>query len=306
MGSWQNYVIGVVAELLSLGCRLGGFRGECWGDVPIGAGLSSSAALTCSLAFGLNELFSLGLDRWTLVRIAQRAEHHYAGTLCGIMDQFAAAMGKAGMAMLLDCRSGSFTYHPLDLGPYTLLLLNTNVTHELSMSAYNDRRRECEEGVSLLKQEHPGISTLRDLSPSDLEKACHQLPPLIYRRCRHVVTENERVGQAVAALRSGDRESLGRLLYASHRSLHTDFEVSCPELDCLVDFAAGREEVAGSRMMGGGFGGCTLQLVRQDALKQYIGAATAHYSAAFGRTLTPIPVRTGDGARTRSNTSSMP
>ncbi len=297
-GSWENYILGVVSELKALGCSVKGFRGECWGDVPIGAGLSSSAALECSLAFGLNELFSLGLDRWSLVHAAQRAEHQFAGTRCGIMDQFASAMGKAGMAMLLDCRSGEYGYHPLELDPYVLLLLNSNVTHELSTSAYNDRRRECEAGVTLLKQVLPDIVALRDVSPADLERAEAILPPVIYRRCRHVVTENDRVGKAVAALQTGDRETLGLLLYASHQSLRSDFEVSCPELDCLVDFAARRTEVAGCRMMGGGFGGCTIQLVHRDAMDEYIAAASAHYADAFGRMLSPIPVHIGDGART--------
>lgn len=295
--AWANYILGVVHELKELGATLSGFDAVFEGDVPIGSGMSSSAALECSFAFALNSLFQLGFDRWTLIKAAQRAEHNFVGTKCGIMDQFSSVMGKKNQVMLLDCRSLEFEYLPCALGNYQLVLLNTNVSHSLADSAYNTRREECESGVELLQEQFPAIQSLRDVSMDRLEQGLSRLPFKIAQRCKHVVSENARVIEAAAALKKSDFETLGRLMYASHHSLQHDYEVSCPELDFLVDRTRYQPQVLGSRMMGGGFGGCTLNLVEQDQLPHFLEEMAKDYYQEFGVDLTPYEVNIEDGAR---------
>ena len=292
---WSNYITGVVSELQALGAKLSGFKATFSGDVPIGGGMSSSAALECSFAFALNALFELGLDRWELIRAAQRAEHNFVGTRCGIMDQFSSVMGKKEQVMLLDCRSLDFTYLPCNLGAYQLLLLNTNVSHSLATSAYNTRREECESGVALLQQQFPEVKSLRDVSTSMLKEVITQLPDNIAQRCRHVVSENERVLAAAAALQQGNLEQLGALMYASHDSLQRDYEVSCPELDFLVEQTRSRPYVLGSRMMGGGFGGCTINLLEQRHVADFVTELSTAYRQQFGLELTPYTVSIENG-----------
>lgn len=285
---WHNYVMGVVYELQQLGAQIGGFDAEFRGDVPIGAGMSSSAALECSFALALNELFELELDDWQLIRACQRAEHNFVGTKCGIMDQFAGILGEKDKAMLLDCRSLEFEYIPLKLGDHQIVLLNTGVSHSLASSEYNTRRAECEEGVFLLKERFPGLKSLRDVSPGQLNRVGKELPGRIFRRCRHVILENQRVLQAARALKAGDLRKLGALMYASHFSLQKDYEVSCPELDFLVQQASKNEFVLGSRMMGGGFGGCTINLLKSEKADTFIGTVSEAYKKEFGLELTSI------------------
>ncbi len=293
---WPNYVMGVVAELQKLGANMRGFDGQFHGNVPIGGGMSSSAALGCSLAVGLNELFGLGFDQWTLIKAAQMAEHNFANTKCGIMDQFASMMGKKDQVMLLDCRSLEFRYLPLDLGAYQLLLLNTQVAHSLAATAYNQRREECAQGVALLQQWFPEITSLRDVTPAMLQLDQDKMPLTIVRRCRHVVRENTRVLEAAASLVENDFQRLGTLMYQSHQSLQQDYEVSCPELDFLVQETLGKEFILGSRMMGGGFGGCTLNIITKSHAAQFVGETDEKYKKQFGINLSAYFIAIDAGA----------
>lgn len=296
-GGWENYLMGVVHELQKLGAELTGFNGEFDGDVPIGSGMSSSAALECSMAVGLNELFDLKFDHWQLIKACQMAEHNFVGIKCGIMDQFASMMGKKDQVMLLDCRSLEFDYYPFDLGDYQLLLLNTNVSHALASSDYNTRRTECETGVMMMKKDFPDLVKLRDVKPEILVQYKNKLTDEVYRRCHHIVTENQRVLDATEALKKNDVDRLGSLIYQSHDSLQHNYEVSCPELDFLVDFTRDKSYIAGSRMMGGGFGGCTISVIKKDRAQSFIRLAEAAYEKQFGISLTPYEVNIGDGGR---------
>lgn len=296
-GTWQNYVMGVVHELQELGGKMSGFDAEFNGTVPIGSGMSSSAALECSLAYGLNVLFDLGFDEWQLIRASQLAEHNFVGIKCGIMDQFASVMGKADYAMLLDCQSLDFEYVPLDLGDYHFLLLDTNVSHALADSEYNKRREECEEGLAILKSIYKAVSSLRDVSQEMLRESQPKMPETAYRRCLHVITENDRVLNAVEALRAGELSELGQLMYGSHYSLSKQYEVSCAELDFLVKLAEVEPTILGSRMMGGGFGGSTINLIEKKNTADVIDKISAAYKEEFAKELAPYVVTTGGGAR---------
>lgn len=293
---WQNYVMGVVNELEKLGGNIGGFEGGFEGDVPIGSGMSSSAALECSLAIGLNELFELGFDKWQLIKASQMAEHNFVGIKCGIMDQFASVMGQENKVMLLDCRSLNFQYFPFELDDYQLLLLNTNVSHNLASSEYNTRRDECELGVFMLKSKFSNINSLRDVNCGILRQITPKMPENILKRCYHVVTENQRVLDATEALVKKDFQKLGQLMYGSHYSLQHDYEVSCPELDFLVKLTKDKDHILGSRMMGGGFGGCTINLIEKNKVNQFIELASENYRKQFGIDLTPYMVSIGNGA----------
>lgn len=294
---WENYVMGVISELQKLGAKIKGFEASFSGDVPLGGGMSSSAALECSFALALNELFDLGFTTDQMIKASQMAEHHFVGTKCGIMDQFASMMGKKDQVILLDCRTLEYQYFPLDLGEYQLLLLNTNVSHNLAASAYNTRRAECENGVALLKKLYPGIKNLRDISLQQLEDSQPIMDEVIFRRCHHVVSENERVLRAAEAMQQGDHKLLGELIYLSHFSLQYDYEVSCPELDFLVKQTLDKDYVLGSRMMGGGFGGCTISIVQKDKLESFTQWIAKSYLDKFGIELTPISVSIGDGTK---------
>ncbi len=293
---WQNYVMGVVSELQKLGAALAGFDCEFEGDVPIGSGMSSSAALECSLAVGLNELFHLGFSKWQLAKASQMAEHHFAGIKCGIMDQFASIMGKQNQVMLLDCRSLEFEYFPFDLGDYQLLLLNTNVSHALADSEYNNRRAECEEGVAIIQQKYPLVTSLRDVSYQMLLTEVGKMPTKVANRCRHIITENQRVELATKALEIHNILGLGELMYNSHASLQLDYEVSCTELDYLVHQTKDKFYVLGSRMMGGGFGGCTINIVEKKSVNTFIDEISTNYKKQFGVDLSPYMVAIEDGA----------
>ncbi len=297
---WENYVMGVVHELQKIGAKLAGFDGVFGGDVPIGGGMSSSAALECSLAYGLNELFNLGLGKWEIIKACQMAEHNFVGIRCGIMDQFASVMGQKDHAMLLDCRSLEFKYIPCDFESYQLILLNTNVSHSLASSEYNTRRRECEIGVKILKEKFPTIKNLRDVSIQMLNEISAQLPDEIFRRCKHVILENQRVIAGTESLIQKDFSRLGQLIYQSHFSLQNDYEVSCEELDFLVDLTIGKDYILGSRMMGGGFGGCTLVLLEDQKVDQFINFAAEKYKNKFRINLTPYKVSIENGASVTS------
>lgn len=293
---WHRYIAGVALELLALNFPVRGFDIRFRGDIPPGAGLSSSAALACASAMGISAVFKLGLHKHTIMEAAQDAEHHHVGNQCGIMDQFASMMGKSGQAFMLDCRSMEHNYLPACPDGYAWLLLNTNVVHYLAGTEYNTRRQECMEAVSIIRKHHPEVRNLRDVTSELLSELEDVLPNLLYRRCRHVVLENKRVLQAAEALINNAPESLGALLTASHNSLQLDYEVSCPELDFLVDSTRALKNVAGARMMGGGFGGCTLNLVRETEVDAVVQQVSVAYEKRFGQLPSPIRVTTSDGA----------
>lgn len=292
---WPNYILGVVHQLRLRGAQLGGFNLYVDGDVPLGAGLSSSAALECAAGYALNVLFDLQLSRVDIAKIGQLAEHTYAGVNCGIMDQFASVMSKAGHVVKLDCRDLSFSYKPLALGDYAILLLNTNVKHSLASSAYNDRRAACEAGVKLVQQHNAAVNSLRDVTVEMLDNWVKPIDTDIYTKCRFVVEETERLDRACKALEEGDLDELGEQMFQAHEGLSKAYEVSCAELDFLVDYVKQFPEVLGARMMGGGFGGCTINLVKTSFQDLLIERITPVYKEKFGLELTAIKVIPSDG-----------
>jgi galactokinase len=278
---WSDFIRGVAATLQSAGHRLSGANLVIHAEVPLGAGLSSSASLEVATALALTMPSGIAVPRLELAKLCQAAEHEYVGTRCGIMDQFIATFGVSGNALMLDCRSLEYQLIPVprDL---RLVVCNSMVRHEHASGEYNRRRGDCETGVKLLAQHLPGIRALRDVGIADLEKYKQALPETIYRRCRHVVTENQRVLDAAKALQSGDADGVGRLMYASHASLRDDYEVSCKELDLLVELAASNDGVYGARMTGGGFGGCTVNLVRGECAAAFEAQMARTYQQATG------------------------
>jgi galactokinase len=293
---WANYLLGVVQQLQRLGAEVPPFNCVFGGNVPSGAGMSSSAAIECGLATALNEAFGLGIGRLDLAKAAQRAENEFVGIKCGIMDQFASVFGRAGQAMRLDCRSLEFAYFPLELGDYELLLCDSGVHHSLAASQYNTRRQQCETGVKWLQKSHPHVRSLRDVTADLLAAHAPELDPVVLRRCQYVVAENQRLIDACQALEQADFGRVGQLLYGSHHGLQHDYEVSCPELDLLVGYAQAEPGIAGARMMGGGFGGCTLNLVRTDSVEKFVQQATQQYKRATGIDLKTYRVHPADGA----------
>ncbi len=280
---WPNYLLGVVDQLRRRGIDVPGFDCAFGGDIPLGAGMSSSAAIAAGLAFALNLLFSFGLDRRALAVLAQQAEHEFVGVRCGIMDQFVNLFGSPGHALKLDCRSLEYELVPLADPRLRIVLCDTGVKHALAGSEYNVRRRQCEEGVAVLQRARPAIRALRDADLAILDEHRAELDPVVYRRCRHVLEENERLLVGCEELRRGDLAAFGRLMAASHRSLRDDYSVSCPELDALVEIATGVDGVWGARMMGGGFGGCTVNLVQAEAVDEFSAVVAARYRERTGR-----------------------
>jgi len=265
---WSDYVRGVAITLEEAGYRLRGAELRIDSDVPIGAGLSSSAAIEVATGYALLRQSGFDVSGVELARLCQRAENNFVGMRCGIMDQFIACHGQKERALLLDCRS--LEYRPVPLPQeFHLVICNTMIKHELAAGEYNKRRAECEAGVRQLSQHHKGVSALRDVTLDQLESERHNLPAAVYDRCRHVITENARVLEAASALERGDVAEMGRLMYESHRSLRDDYEVSCDELDLMVDLARVLPGVYGARMTGGGFGGCTVNLVANNTIEEF-------------------------------------
>jgi galactokinase len=279
---WPNYILGVVDQLNKSGYKISGFDLVIDGDVPLGAGLSSSAAVECATVFALNELFHLGIDKMTMVKMAQSAEHHFAGVRCGIMDQFASMFGKAGHAIKLDCRSLQHEYVPLDLSGIKIVLINTNVKHSLASSEYNTRRQQCEQGVAWIKEHHPAINSLRDASLEMLQQYVRPKDELIFKRCKYIVEENQRLVKGCEDLNKGNIQALGKRMFQTHYGLSEEYEVSCKELDFLVDAVKDNPNVVGARMMGGGFGGCTINLVKEDAIDAIVEKLGKEYKEATG------------------------
>ena len=281
-GSWKNYVIGVISELINKGKTPENFNLVFGGNIPIGAGMSSSAALENGIVFGLNKLFDLKLETREMIDISIAAEHNFADVNCGIMDQFSNLNGKKDNAILLDCSDLSFNHIPIKFDEFQLLLINTNVKHQLSDSPYNQRKESCRKGYEILNKKYPGLTSLSDANISQLNSVKTEMPHKIYNRCKYVIEENDRVKQSVVAIKNKDWNKLGNLLFASHEGLSKLYEVSCEELDFLVEIAQKDDSVSGSRMMGGGFGGCTINLVKKNAIDQFRSKAEISYYNKFG------------------------
>ena len=291
--SWARYIFGVCRETEKRGGKVGGFDTVFSGDVPLGAGMSSSAALESAFAFALNELFGNGIDKFELARIGQSTEHNYCGVNCGIMDQFASVFGKKGNLMRLDCRSMEFEYFPFDPAQYgyKLVLLNSCVKHVLVGSPYNDRRASCERVAKVLGQEF-----LRGATMDQLEAIKEQISEEDYMRARYVIGEESRVLDVCEALKAGDYETVGARMYETHWGMSKDYEVSCEELDFLATVAK-ECGVSGSRIMGGGFGGCTINLVKAELYDSFIATAKAKFAEKYGHEPIVIDVVISDGAR---------
>jgi galactokinase len=280
-GNWTDYVAGVAATLEAAGHRLRGANLFIHGEVPVGSGLSSSAAIEVATALALLKNSDLFMEPMQLALLCQRAENEFVGMRCGIMDQFTSCYGRAGHALLLDCRSLEFRL--LALPPKVhLVICNTMVRHELAASEYNARRAECEEGVRKLGEILPGIRALRDVTLAQLQEHRSRLNDQVFRRCRHIITENDRVCQAGAALQTGAVDELYHLMADSHRSLRDDYEVSCRELDIMVEIGSRQRGIYGARMTGGGFGGCTINLVEAAESAEFQRRVSAEYQRATG------------------------
>lgn len=295
--SWENYLLGVIDEIQKLGKQLQGFDCIMKSELPIGAGISSSAALECGFAGGLNSLFNLDLAEMEIVKLSQRAENNFVGSNCGIMDQFASVMSKKDHFIKLDCESLEANFIPAKIQHCKLLLLNTNVSHNLADSEYNSRRLECENAVAVIQQKYTVVKSLRQVTFNMLEEFKEEIGPIGFMRCRYVLEENERVQKTEKALRDGDLETIGKLMYASHRGLQHQYEVSCPELDFLVDFSEEKTFIYGSRMMGGGFGGCTINLIEADKIDAYFEEVKKVFQEKFGITPTAITVVPDEGTQ---------
>ncbi len=295
---WRNYILGVTFYIQEQTNRLlPGVDVVIDGDVPVGGGMSSSAALCSGYGFALNEIFSLGLTRLDLVYIGQKTEHHFVGAMVGIMDQFASLHGKAGHLIKLDCRSKEYEYIPFHFPEYKIVMINTMVRHSLGSSEYNVRRQQCEEGVSILQKHYPQIQSLRDLNLDQLQKHRSELPELVFRRCKYVIEEIQRLLKGCEILENGDIKSFGKLMYRTHEGLSSEYEVSCEELDFLVREAKQFDSIAGSRMMGGGFGGCTINLVESGSVDAIAHTIGENYQNRFGQIPEIYITQIEDGVR---------
>ncbi len=291
-GGWRNYIIGVTAEIQKLGINVPTFQCAFSGDIPNGAGMSSSAALENSLVFALNELFEFGLSKNQMIRVSQLAEHNFAGVKCGIMDQYASMFGEENSALLLDCRSVESEAFSIDFKDYRLLLINSNVKHELSESAYNDRRAVCEKVAELLK-----VNALRDASLEDLVKHKAMMSSSDFEKASYVVEEIQRVVQFSEAIEKNDLMTLGKLIYNSHEGLSNKYKVSCEELDFLVAQTKNNDKILGARMMGGGFGGCTINLIHKDEVASFSKEIQDNFKNEFNYDCSIYRVSLGQGTR---------
>lgn len=293
---WGNYVLGIVEGIKNLRPgKLHGFDCEFKSELPIGSGISSSAALECGIAKGLNEMFDLGFSNYEMIEIARLAEHNFVGTKCGVMDQFAVMMGKEKKLILLNCETLTHDTIDADFYPYQIVLLNTNVSHNLSTSAYNTRRSECELGLKVISKDYSEYKQLANIPLSIIEKYKEKLTLNVFNRACYVSMENSRTKEAAKVIQKGQIKRFGELMYQSHEGLSNKYDVSCDELDFLVEYSKGFDQVIGSRMMGGGFGGCTINLIHQDGLKDFISSTSEAYQNKFNIKLTPIKVAISNG-----------
>lgn len=295
--SWARYIFGVCREMMALGVPVEGFNTAFAGDVPLGAGMSSSAALESTFAFGLNDLWGENkIDRMELARVGQRTEHKYIGVMCGIMDQAISCLGRKGSLLRLDCRSGEYEYFPWNPKGYQLVLVDSCVKHTLAGSPYNERRLQCEHVAEIIGQKHPEVKSLRDASIEMLEEVKGEITGDEYKRARYVIGEVERVLAVCDALKNDDYEMVGKMMYETHYGLSKEYEVSCEELDFLNDVAK-EAGVTGSRIMGGGFGGCTINLVAEELVDNFKKLAKEKFAEKYGKEPIIIDVVIGDGAR---------
>ncbi|SOE22926.1 galactokinase [Spirosomataceae bacterium TFI 002] len=294
--SWANFLIGVMAVLKSKGHQFSQGVNVCFGgDVPLGAGLSSSAAVESGMGTALNILFDLGLSKKEIALTAQQAEHEFAGVKCGIMDMYASVFGEKGSLIKLDCKSIEHTYLPFELKSHSVILFDTGVKHNLGDSEYNKRREECESGVSLLQKYYTGIEFLRDVSEEQLNAHKAEFDETVYKRCKYVVDETSRMRNATNLLEQNNLKAFGQLMFQTHRGLQHEYEVSCPELDFLVDQVDGNEAVLGARMMGGGFGGCTINIIDNESVDRITDQLAQAYKDAFGIDLKSYKVAITNG-----------
>ena len=294
--SWARYIFGVCREIIKRGGKIAGFNTAFAGDVPLGAGMSSSAALESTYAYALNDMFNCGIDKFELAKIGQATEHNYCGVMCGIMDQFASIFGKAEHLIRLDCRSLEYQYFPFDPQGYRLVLLDSVVKHELASSAYNDRRKSCENVVAAIQKRHPHVEFLRDADMAMLDEVKAEISAEDYMRAEYVIGEVQRVLDVCDALERGDYETVGQKMYETHHGMSKLYEVSCEELDFLNDIAKACG-VTGSRVMGGGFGGCTINLVKNELYDAFVEKAKVEYKNKYGRLPKVYDVVISDGAR---------
>ena len=289
-GNWENYLFGVIAEIQNRNKVIGNFNIVLKGNIPEGAGMSSSAALENSIVFGLNELFKLGLSKEDMIFISQKAEHKYVGVKCGIMDQYASMFGIKDHALHLDCRTIKSKPYKIDFKNYQLVLINTNVKHSLSDSAYNNRRSTCEKLAALL-----GVKALRDSTVADLKTVMNKVTAANYQKGLYVIQENFRTIKAIKAIKNGDLETLGSLMYQSHIGLSKQYKVSCEELDFLIEQAKKNKNVLGARMMGGGFGGCTINLISKKEMENFVKQVSKDYINQFNRECSVYPISLSNG-----------
>ena len=294
--SWARYIFGVCREMKKRGFEPKGFDTVFVGDVPLGAGMSSSAALESTFANALNDIFNLNIDRFELARIGQSTEHNYCGVKCGIMDQFASVFGKKGHLMRLNCATMEFEYFPFNPEGYKVVLLDTVVKHELASSAYNKRRESCENACSHIKARHPEVNYLSDATMAMLDEVKAEISEEDYMRAVYVIGEKQRVLDVCEALEKGDYDTVGDRMFGTHYGMSKEYEVSCEELDFLNDVAK-QCGVTGSRVMGGGFGGCTINLVKEDLYDNFIATAKKEYLAKYNREPKVYDVVISDGAR---------
>lgn len=292
----SQYIYGVCREIQKRGHKIGGFDTVVVGDVPLGAGMSSSAALESTFAFALNDLFNLNIDKFELARIGQATEHNYCGVKCGIMDQFASVFGKKGHLMRLNCATMEYEYFPFNPKGYKLVLLDTRVKHELASSAYNKRRESCENACSHIAAKHPEVKFLSDATMDMLNEVKDEISAEDYMRAEYVIGEKQRVLDVCEALEKGDYETVGDRMFGTHYGMSKLYEVSCDELDFLNDVAK-ESGVTGSRVMGGGFGGCTINLVKEDLYEDFIAKAKYRFIKQFGHEPKIYDVVISDGAR---------
>ena len=294
--SWARYIFGVCRETIKRGGKVAGFNAVFAGDVPLGAGLSSSAALESTFAFAINDLNGNGIDRFELAKIGQTTEHNYCGVKCGIMDQFASCFGKKGSLIRLNCKTLEYKYFPFNPEGYRLVLVDSCVKHELASSAYNKRRQSCENAAAAIRKNHPDVEFLSDAKRLWLDEVRSEIPQEDFLRAEYVIGEVQRVLDVCDALERGDYETVGELMYQTHFGLSRLYEVSCEELDFLNRLAR-KMDVTGSRVMGGGFGGCTINLVKDELYQPFVDAAVSQFTEKFGHAPKIYDVVISDGAR---------
>ncbi|WP_298221882.1 galactokinase [Flavobacterium sp.] len=298
---WANYILGVLHQLKEKGFQMQGFNMVFSSTIPMGAGLSSSAALECGIGYAMNSMFGLGLNKEEIALIGQKSEHTFAGVNCGIMDQFASVFGKKNHVIKLDCNTLEYEYHKADFKKYSLLLLDSKVKHTHLTSGYNTRREEVEQGLSIIQQHFPEVKTFRNCTENMVLELKERLGETIFKRCHFVVKEIQRVQDAVDALERSDFKTLGRLMSETHQGLSQEYEVSCDEIDFLVDTAQKLPSVLGTRMMGGGFGGCSINLVEKGKEDEIIDQVSKAYQNHFGIALQPYKVKISKGSTLYQN-----